>query len=136
MYKHVRTAIGFLTIIFVLGAFWLLYPKSPPVVQGTIVATINYSDEGYEPREVHIRAGEAVQWVNTSTQGTWPASSVHPTHSIYPGKSDSDCLGSSFDSCRELQGGEKWTFTFLHPGEWRFHDHVHPSKTGVIYVDE
>lgn len=100
-------------------------------------ALISYTDSGFEPKSVTIKKGETVRFVNnSSSEETWPASAVHPTHSVYPDKSSSDCLGSSFDACRGLKPGEFWEFTFTNVGEWRFHDHVHASKTGVVIVTE
>lgn len=98
---------------------------------------ISYTNEGYASSTVNIKKGETVRFMNDSTdQETWPASAVHPTHSIYPGKTDNDCLGSSFDACRGLKPGESWDFTFNEVGEWRFHDHIHAAKTGVVNVSE
>lgn len=101
------------------------------------VTEIVYTGGGYEPASVTIKKGETVRFVNNATsQDTWPASAVHPTHSVYPEKSSADCLGSAFDACRGLKPGESWEFTFGEAGEWRFHDHAHPSKTGVVIVVE
>ena len=98
---------------------------------------VAYTDVGYEPKEVTVKKGETVRFVNnSSSQETWPASAVHPTHSVYPEKSASDCLGSSFDACRGLKSGESWDFTFNTVGEWKFHDHMHPSKFGSVKVTE
>lgn len=98
---------------------------------------ISYTEEGYAPANVTIKKGDTVRFVNNATsQETWPASAVHPTHTVYPEKSASDCLGSSFDACRGLKAGESWEFTFNSAGEWRFHDHMHPSQTGTVIVTE
>lgn len=138
MYQKV--ALGFFVIVLIAGAYFFFIqtdegvPLQSTSQTGVVAATIMFTDEGYEPTEITIKVGQAVRWVNASSKETWPASSVHPTHSIYPGKDEGDCLGSSFDSCRGLKTGEMWEFTFTHKGEWRFHDHVHPSKTGVVKV--
>ena len=100
-------------------------------------ATIAYTEGGYAPASVTIKKGETVRFANNTTaEDTWPASSVHPTHSVYPEKSSADCLGSAFDACRGLKPGESWEFTFNEVGEWRFHDHIHASKTGLVVVTE
>jgi len=116
------------------GYYWYTQPASLPL--GEVTAEIAYTDNGYEPAEVTIKKGQAVTWVNNSSAEMWPASAVHPTHSIYPEKSDNDCLGSSFDACRRQSPGESYTFTFHEAGDWKFHDHVKPSKTGVVHVTE
>lgn len=114
-------------------------PEGATMEDGTvdppITATIRYTDTGYQPAVVTIKQGQIVRWVNDSKDETWPASAVHPTHGIYPQKNPNDCLGSSFDSCRGLASGEAWDFTFDAKGTWRFHDHLHPSKTGSVIVE-
>jgi len=128
---------GIIVAVVVLGVglflYWQLFPALP---EGAVTAEISYTENGYEPAEVTVKEGDAVKWINNSGVEMWPASAVHPTHSIYPQKSDADCLGSSFDACRRMQPGESYTFTFRFSGDWKFHDHVRPSKTGVIHVVE
>lgn len=155
-----RVLIAFIAVIVVGGAAYYLsspeqLPAPEPEVQdenmnevgageeGPSVdpefhALITYTDSGYSPSEITITRGQTVRWVNNSesSRETWPASAVHPTHSIYPEKSEDDCLGSSFDACRGLLPGEFWEFTFDEVGEWRYHDHIHASQTGVIIVTE
>lgn len=96
--------------------------------------TITYTDEGYTPNEITIKKGTRVRFLNASKEMTWPASGVHPTHTLYPEKENSDCLGSSFDACQDLKQGEFFDFTFNYVGEWRYHDHSHAYNTGVITV--
>ena len=106
---------------------------STPVAP-TIIA---YTSDGFSPANVTIKKGETVRFINNdSRQETWPASAVHPTHAVYPQKSSTDCLGSSFDACRGLKPGESWDFTFDVVGAWGFHDHLHPSKWGKITVTQ
>lgn len=95
---------------------------------------ITYDGTAYTPEEITIKKGQRVRFINVSSEETWPASGIHPTHSLYPEKRESDCLGSSFDSCRPLVKGEFYAFTFNYMGEWRYHDHQHPFHTGVIKV--
>ncbi|TSC86464.1 MAG: Uncharacterized protein G01um10148_450 [Parcubacteria group bacterium Gr01-1014_8] len=110
--------------------------KNVPVDE-QFATLITYTDGGYSPQTVSIKKGQTVRFVNNAErQDTWPASAIHPTHSIYPQKTDSDCLGSSFDPCHGLKPGEFWEFTFNEVGEWGFHDHLHPSKFGKILVTE
>jgi plastocyanin len=107
-----------------------------PVGEGQYDALIAYTDAGYAPTTITIKKGDTVRFINNShTADSWPASAVHPTHGIYPQKSATDCLGSSFDACRGLKPGESWDFTFNDVGTWRFHDHIHPSKTGSVIVE-
>lgn len=103
---------------------------------GPAFQVVSFTEAGYEPKSITVRKGETVRFINNATsQETWPASAVHPTHSVYPEKTSADCLGSAFDACRGLKPGEFWDFTFNQTGEWRFHDHIHASKTGVVIVE-
>ena len=95
---------------------------------------IEYTDEGFTPRDISIAKGTRVRFLNSSSEETWPASGIHPTHSLYPEKQSTDCLGSSFDSCYPLKNGEFFDFTFYYTGEWRYHDHIHAYQTGSITV--
>lgn len=97
---------------------------------------IEYTDEGFTPRDISVAKGTRVRFVNHANEETWPASGIHPTHTLYPGKESTDCLGSSFDSCYPLKSGEFFDFTFYYPGEWRYHDHIHAYQTGSIIVAE
>lgn len=95
---------------------------------------ITYTDKGYSPRDITIPKGTRVRFLNISPETTWPASGLHPTHTLYPEKAASDCLGSSFDSCAELGEGDFYNFTFNYEGTWTFHDHLHPYNSGIITV--
>lgn len=95
---------------------------------------IAYTDQGFNPSTITIEVGEAVTFVNQSSIDMWPASAVHPTHTIYP--TQGGCIGSTFDACRRIPPGESWTFVFEIPGEWKFHDHLSPQYTGKVIVEE
>jgi hypothetical protein len=107
MQKSVSVAVGAILIGGALGAWYFFSPSSSPV-QGDVAVEITYTEDGYSPSEVTIQKGQAVRWVNNSEWDMWPASAVHPTHSLYPGKDDGDCLGSSFDACDYFAPGASW----------------------------
>lgn len=101
--------------------------NTPPVsdmeaVKGEAVITI--MEEGFSPSEVKIKVGSAVRFVNKSKQWHWPASDLHPTHTLYP----------EFDPKKTIGPGEEWTFTFEKTGEWGFHDHLGAYLTGTVIV--
>jgi plastocyanin len=84
------------------------------------------TEEGFEPREIHITKGTKVTFTTTRQNQFWPASNLHPSHEIYP----------EFDPKYPLEPTESWSFVFDKPGVWRFHDHIRSYFTGTIYVDE
>ena len=83
-------------------------------------------DGSFSPSEVKIQKGGKVTWTNKSSRQVWPASAVHPTHSVYPG----------FDALRGLSAGESYSFVFDKTGEWAYHDHLNPSMRGKVKVVE
>lgn len=95
---------------------------------------IAYTDSGFATTSIVIKKGTRVRFINESTMSEWPASGIHPTHTLYPEKEPTDCLGSSFDSCASLATGEYFDYTFNYVGEWPFHDHLHGYNTGKIIV--
>ncbi|MCH7604479.1 hypothetical protein IID24_00555 [Patescibacteria group bacterium] len=109
----------------------------PPVIEPAS-HVVEYTDSGYVPREISIRAGDTVVFRNRSSRGTWPASVIHPTHTAYPGsgitKCGTDQADAIFDACQRISAGGTWSFQFDHMGSWKYHDHASSSNTGVINV--
>ncbi len=100
-------------------------------------AVIEMTNEGFTPQEITVPLGTKVIWFNASKDREfWPASDLHPTHSAYPEKTDSDCIGSAFDACRGIAPDEYYEFIFSKPGSWVFHDHLNPELVGVIRVED
>lgn len=81
--------------------------------------------EGYEPKEVTIKRGDVVEFMNESEEFHWPASDLHPTHGVYP----------EFDPLRPIAVGESWKFQFDKAGVWKYHDHIRANKVGTITVE-
>lgn len=79
---------------------------------------------GYSPEEVTIKRGDVVKFVNKRKHYFWPASNLHPTHTIYP----------EFDPQEPVESS--WSFRFNKVGEWRYHDHLAPYFTGKVKVIE
>ncbi len=109
-------------------------PGQEPTTPPSSITVVTYTDNGFSPETVTILKGESVRFKNESSSRMWVASDIHPTHTLYPIKSDNDCLGSSFDQCKTSVNGESWVFTFNAAGEWRLHNHVRASKRGTIIV--
>ncbi len=97
-------------------------------------ATITYTEDGFIPESVTIIEGSTVTFVNESDEKMWIGSDDHPTHTLYPAKSDSDCLGSSFDQCKAVEKGGEWSFTFDEVGTWGYHNHARARNSGTIVV--
>lgn len=110
-----------------------------PGPEGDITkVVINITSEGFSPNAVTIRAGSQVTFRNEEDKEHWPASEVHPTHSVYPGSGREKCGTAEerniFDACRGLKRGETFDFVFYEKGTWRYHDHLQTSFFGSVTV--
>ncbi|MDO8451750.1 MAG: hypothetical protein Q7S76_02670, partial [bacterium] len=85
---------------------------------------ITYSDSGFTPASVTVSVGTTVQFVNEAETGMWVASAVHPTHQLLPG----------FDELTSVGRGGTYEYTFGKVGTWKYHNHMAPTKTGVVIV--
>ena len=86
--------------------------------------TVEVTSSGFNPGTLEINQGDKVTWTNKGSVEGWPASAVHPTHTVYPG----------FDAKRGLKTGESYSFTFDKVGSWGYHDHLNPSTKGTVIV--
>jgi plastocyanin len=94
----------------------------PPASKAAAVVTMGKA--GFSPARVTIKAGQVVAFTNQSQDDWWPASDPHPIHTDYPG----------FDAGTVIRPGHTWTFRFDRRGTWGYHNHLDPSKKGVIVV--
>ena len=99
---------------------------------------VEIASTGFSPQTVTINKGDTVTWVNLDTEGHWPASASHPTHTVYPGSSIQKCGTAEqqniFDACKDLGPEEAYSFVFNEVGEWNYHDHSSPSLFGKVIV--
>lgn len=100
----------------------------------TTETVVIYTEQGFIPETVTVKKGEAVTFKNKSGRNMWVGSNPHPTHTLYPEKSPSDCLGSSFDACKGTPAGSDWSYAFNSTGTWRYHDHLQPENQGTVIV--
>lgn len=77
---------------------------------------------GFIPKETTIIEGDTVTFSTSLEDPFWPASSEHPTHTIYP----------EFDSKHRIFPPETWSFTFNKVGRWQYHDHLSANFRGYI----
>ncbi len=105
---------------------------------GSKAYTIEMTSSGFAPNNLEINKGDSVTWATKDSGSYWPASAMHPTHTVYPGSDIKKCGTSDeesiFDACKALGEGESFTFTFNEEGSWGYHDHVNSGKFGKIIV--
>lgn len=87
---------------------------------------VRMTASGFEPANFHVHEGEVVVWVNEDKDPRWPASDLHPTHTIYP----------ELDPQEPVMPGHAWNVTLSKPGTWKFHDHLKPYFVGTVTVEE
>lgn len=87
--------------------------------------TVLMLEKGFEPEKIVVKAGGKVTFINKDKVFRWPASDLHPTHTIY----------SEFDPKEPIKPGDSWEFTFEKIGLWNYHDHLSPLLTGKIIVE-
>ncbi|KXK00121.1 MAG: hypothetical protein UZ19_OD1000169 [Parcubacteria bacterium OLB19] len=88
--------------------------------------TIRYTNEGYVPANITVKAGTMVMFVNESDQDMWVASNGHPAHTDLP----------TFDQFEFSPKGSQYFYTFDQVGSWKYHDHIAPVYGGVVTVTE
>ena len=86
---------------------------------------VSITDDGFDPPTLTVSSGTTVTFENESSDDSWPASDVHPTHQLYPG----------FDAKKPLLAGDSYSFTFTETGSWGYHNHLEPDVTGTIVVE-
>lgn len=107
--------------------------------EATDVTVVTYSDAGFTPSTLEVEMGKTVNFVNGSSGVFWPASAIHPTHTLYPGSSIGKCgtgeADTIFDACSSVAPGESYSFTFDEVGTWKYHNHLRPLNNGKIIVN-
>ena len=86
---------------------------------------IEMTQGGFVPQNIVIPVGTTVRFINSDTSPHWPASGARPNEDVCPG----------FDSFHPMVQGEVYEFTFREIKICPMHDHLNPSFTGIITVE-
>jgi plastocyanin len=116
-----------LLVACVLGLWLLVFglkDTTPKIESGR--TTVVLTPDGFSPANVRIRPGTTITFTTTTGKPFWPASDLHPSHTLYP----------AFDPKHPIEATASWSFTFTDEGEFSFHDHLSPYATGEIIVGE
>lgn len=87
---------------------------------------MDITKDGFVPKELTIKVGTTVVFVNDDVAPHRPASGPHPVHTICPG----------LDALKNLNKGDTYQFTFTEAKVCPIHDHLNPSTTATITVVE
>lgn len=128
MNKYILGGVG---VLIIIAAFVLVKTDRPlekEVSETTpmmATQTVTYTNDGFSPAELKVKAGTEVTFVNQSDAKMWIASATHPTHTLYP----------EFDEKASVSKGGSYSFTFNKIGTHPYHNHVLLGKYGKIIVE-
>lgn len=93
-------------------------------ITDAVETTVEITSVGFSPKNITIKAGESVAWVNKDTLEHTVDSASHPTHTAYPRFN----LGS-------IKTGEQKSLSFPDTGTFKYHDHLNPTLFGSVTVE-
>ncbi len=82
------------------------------------------SSSGFEPKELIVKTGTKVTWINRSGKSATVDSDDHPTHKLYP-----------FLNLGQFADGVSIQVVFDKPGTYTYHNHFDASQTGSVKVE-
>lgn len=98
--------------------------ETAPGEEQQVAVTIAYTDGGFEPSSVTVKAGDAVRIENKSSLPLSFNSDDHPAHTEQGELNVGDVP----------KGGSR-EFTVTKTGTWGFHNHENASHTGRLIVE-
>ena len=132
-----------IALIIIFGAFILLGNKKmspttkqsesmksqestkPVVTQPTnLVVNVVLTDTGFLPKDITVKAGTRVVWVNKSGKTANVSSDDHPTHRLYP-----------FLNLGEFADGSSVQVVVEKVGKYSYHNHLNASEVGTITAE-
>lgn len=100
-------------------------PEATETASQPAQAVITILSSGFSPKDMKIKAGETVTWMNNDSENHQVNSVVHPTHQVYP----------PLNTVGLLKANEQKSLSFPDKGTYRYHDHLNPSSTGSVVVE-
>ena len=98
---------------------------TPVVTQPTNSAVnIILTDAGFSPKDVTVKAGTRIVWINKSGKTGNVSSDDHPTHRLYP-----------FLNIGNFESGTTRQVVVENPGKYNYHNHLNASETGTITAE-
>lgn len=97
-----------------------------PAASETNGQTVNVilGDLGFVPKDITVKAGTTVVWINKSGKAATVNSDDHPTHSMYP-----------FLNLGEFPNSSTLEAVFEKKGKYSYHDHYNATSTGTVTVE-
>lgn len=88
------------------------------------VYVVDYTSDGFVPKELTIPIHARVAFRNQADTPLWAASDPHPTHTDYP----------AFDAQKDFNKNTVYEFTFGQSGTFSYHNHKNHSHRAFIHV--
>src|SRR3990167_4711112 len=85
---------------------------------------ITYTDGGFSPAQVSVKAGDTVTFKNDSATSVQVNSAPHPTHTQFPEVN----IGA-------IAPGESKSVKLTTAGTKKYHNHLSPGQNGTIVVE-
>lgn len=85
---------------------------------------VTVTANGFEPKEITIKAGDKVTWTNESGTKVTVNSAVHPTHLLWP-----------FLNLGSFENGQVVSVVFEKAGTYKYHNHFNASQVGSVTVE-
>jgi len=111
-------------VVLLLAVFFWNAQKGE--MRGIREYQVELQEDGFFPQKITISKGDRVTFTTTREESFWPASNLHPSHTIY----------SEFDPKEPVAPDQSWSIQFNRIGNWRYHDHLVPFYKGEITVLE
>ncbi|MFC4637940.1 multicopper oxidase domain-containing protein [Deinococcus hohokamensis] len=100
--------------------------------KGSPIKVVNIANFAFDQKELRIKAGTKVAWVNRDAVG----------HSVTSGLPGGDPKTRAFDSSNEAKGtprmlkqGEAWTYTFTKKGTYEYYCLPHTNMVAKVIVE-
>lgn len=87
-------------------------------------ATVALRDSGFVPKDITVKTGTRVVWINKNRRAATVDSNDHPTHRLYP-----------FLNLGELSDGSIVQVVFDKAGTYGYHNHYNASENGTVTVE-
>ncbi len=94
-----------------------------PVQQKAQTNNVLLTSAGFEPKDIVVKAGTKVVWVNKSGKTATVNSDNHPTHKLYP-----------FLNLGEFADGSSVEVVFDKVGKYTYHNHYSSAQVGSVTV--
>ena len=88
------------------------------------MAIITLDESDFSPKNMIVKAGSTVKWINKSGKTASVNSDDHPTHQL-----------NSFLNLGEFANGSALEVVFERPGIYGYHNHRNASQNGTVTVE-